>query len=1493
MKARQQSFADEMKELDEAMSETKNTEKKRATKDIDAGEGTSGVKPKLRHSKIGKLTEQNLKKLRAAQYENSDEDDEDETADEMEDDQTESGEESDGVSEKSVATKNSKSTKKSGRLSQHGLGQARSGPTRIQLAARSGVSKRLPTFSGKPEELPLFYGMYQASNEACGYSDIENLVRLQECLKGPALEMVRGQLLLPKSVPKVIGKLRQLYGRPEQLLQSHLEKVHKLEPPKVGKLASFIPFGTAVEQLCEHLEAAELKQHLINPLLIQDLVEKLPDNDKREWVRFKRGKKKVTLRTFTDFLSEIVSEACEANVSMDYKSTGRFSSDNRSGNAQSKAKEKGAVFNHSEADNRQSGVGERRNLKPCRACQRTDHRLRYCQDFKNLSYADRMKVVDRWKLCHVCLNEHGSAQCKFKLRCNVGGCRQAHNYLLHPIDGAIVSTAEKYPSLCWAFLDEGASVTLVERNLADRLGAVGVHEKLTIKWTADIARVEKESKRMNLWVSAVDADEKLLLKTVRTVEKLMLPTQALDAKGLLRQYKHMRGLPISSYDGRPEILIGLNNIHSFAPIEAKLGAVIDPIAVRCKLGWTVYGPKQANAVEASSEYLGIHQEVTNEDLHKLLKAHYALEESVVGVPRESAEDERAREILEKTTRRIGDRFETGLLWKTDDPRFPDSYPMALRRLKQLEKKLEKNPELHVNVCKQIDEYQEKGYAHLATPEELVGTEPDKVWYLPLNVVLNPKKPGKVRLVWDAAATVQGISLNSQLLKGPDMLVPLVTVVVGFWEYRIAVGGDLREMYHQMKIIARDRQVQRFLFRKDSKGPPRVFVMDVTTFGSTSSPCSAQYVKNLNAQEYTGQYPEAAAAVINRHYVDDYFDSVDTVDEAIERTEQVRFIHQKGGFEIRNWVSNSPEVLQSLGEQKPVSAVHITEDKVTSHERVLGMIWDPDRDELSFSTQHRQEHLPYLCGDKRPTKRAVLSFVMGFFDPLGLLSPFTIHGKIIVQHLWRSGCDWDDAISDDCWEMWKRWIAVLPEVENIRIPRCYLGDSLSSAVESIEIHIFTDASEHAYGCVAFLRVVIDGAVRCILAMSRSKVAPLKRQSIPRLELMVAVLGARMSQTIIATHSLKIDRCILWTDSRTVWSWIQSDQHKYKQFVAFRIGEILELTRATDWRWVPTKQNMADVLTKWHRGNDLESDGVWFTGAPFLHQPKDQWPTMEVTIEETYEEARGHVTFHGVVEVDRCSRWTTLQRVMACAVRFIDNCKRKVAGLPIVTLKATDNQQHQILVPMQSMQRPLERDEFRTAQIILWKQAQFEGFPDEMSILTKNLEQQPDVVMETVKKSSCLYKLTPILDKEGVLRLGGRMDMSVDMPFDKRCPIILPRKHATTEKLIQFYHEKYGHANRETVMNEFRQRFWIPNTRAAIRQVMSNCVWCKVHRCQPHVPMMAPLPIQRVTPYLRPFNSVGIDYLGPIEVTLGRRKEKRWVAVFTCLAVRAVHLEVVQL
>ncbi|XP_062557910.1 uncharacterized protein LOC134222770 [Armigeres subalbatus] len=210
--------------------------------------------------------------------------------------------------------------------------------------------------------------------------NVANLVRLQDCLKGPALESVRGQLIFPKSVPRIIAKLRQFYGRPEQVLQNHLEKVRKLEPPRADKLASFIPFGNAVEQLCEHLETADLTLHLVNPILIQDLVNKLSDGEKRKWVHYKRKKNAATLRTFTALLSGIVTDACEANINIEYKSDTKAVAEVSGRN---RPKEKAEVYSHSEVMS--SAVNEtcRKQQNPCKLCQRSDHQLRFCQDFKD------------------------------------------------------------------------------------------------------------------------------------------------------------------------------------------------------------------------------------------------------------------------------------------------------------------------------------------------------------------------------------------------------------------------------------------------------------------------------------------------------------------------------------------------------------------------------------------------------------------------------------------------------------------------------------------------------------------------------------------------------------------------------------------------------------------------------------------------------------------------------------------------------------------------------------------------------------------------------------------------------------------------------------------------------------------------------------------------------------------------------------------------------
>ncbi|XP_055585414.1 uncharacterized protein LOC129738255 [Uranotaenia lowii] len=888
----------------------------------------------------------------------------------------------------------------------------------------------------------------------------------------------------------------------------------------------------------------------------------------------------------------------------------------------------------------------------------------------------------------------------------------------------------------------------------------------------------------------------------------------------------------------------------------------------------------------------------NDKLHELLRTQYILEESGINPFPDSAENLRAISILESTAEFLGDRYQVGLLWKKDSRAFPDSYPMAIRREAAFEKKLSKNPDMEKNVRRQIQEYKEKGYAHIATEEELKNSDPSQVWYLPLNVALNPRKPSKVRLVWDAAASVNGKSLNSELLAGPDLLASLPGIISRFREKPVAFGGDIAEMYHQLRIRPQDRQVQRFLFREDPSKPPQVFVMDVATFGATCSPCSAHFIKNLNARKFADKFPRASEAILEQHYVDDYYDSTDTVEEAINLTVQVKAIHEHGGFVIRNFVSNSREYLERIEYPSSISNIHIRADKLNETERVLGVVWDPDEDVFSFSTVSKPELNPTILEDKRPSKRLILSCVMSMFDPLGLISPLTIHGKLLVQNLWRTGCTWDDPIDDDSFQKWGRWKRLLSEVSALKIPRCYFGNALSTQCKDVELHIFSDASESAYGCAAFFRAKVNGEVRCSLLMSRSKVAPLKQLSIPRLELLGAVVGARVAETVQANHRFKIVKRYFWTDSLTVLSWIRSDQRKYNQFIGFRIGEILNTTKLVEWRWVPTRYNVTDLLTKWKPNFDyLNPNSSWFRGPSFLYLNEEAWPEQKFPQPNIQEEMRAQFLLHdvhvpaSVIDVTRISKWSVLVRTMASVLRFISNCKRKCKKLCIETLPATETQLKLIIPNVVSSElTPLRKEELQQAETFLFKFSQGDMFPDDLRVLTKNSNLPPEK-WSTLDKSSFLFKLTPMLDESGLIRVEGRTENADMLPFDLRFPIILPKGHPVTLKIIQSFHEKFGHAYRDTVKNELRQRFCIQHIGSEIKKVSANCNWCKVNRNRPVTPRMAPLPIQRVTPFLRPFSYVGVDYLGPITVTVGRRSEKRWICLFTCMVVRAIHLEVV--
>ncbi|XP_055590151.1 uncharacterized protein LOC129742294 [Uranotaenia lowii] len=658
-------------------------------------------------------------------------------------------------------------------------------------------------------------------------------------------------------------------------------------------------------------------------------------------------------------------------------------------------------------------------------------------------------------------------------------------------------------------------------------------------------------------------------------------------------------------------------------------------------------------------------------------------------------------------------------------------------------------------------------------------------------------------------------------------------------------------------------------------------MDVATFGAACSPCTALYVIQRIADECEKEFPDVSEALRGKTYMDDYFDSVDSSEMAVQRA-----IH-----DMRNWVSNDDSVLRELGEPRMEKDVAMTGNKSESLERVLGIHWEPQKDVFTFSMSFYGNLNQYMSGRERPTKREVLQCVMSLFDPIGLLSPYVIHGKMIVQDLWRSGINWDQKIQDAEWEKWLRWTSLLQKIDGLQIPRHYFAGLVLN--RSVQLHIFTDASEYGYGSAAYFRLVDDNRIVVSLVRSVAKVAPLKYQSIPRKELQAAVLGANMFANICTDHTKPISETYIWTDSTTVLSWIRADHRQYKQYVAARIGSILSLTEPHIWHWVPTKDNIADCLTKWGKETVPDSDGKWFNGPSFLYRDLEYWPKQKPIPNTTDELKTIHLLHHisvpnSLVDASRISKWPILVRTMATVLRFLSNCRRRVKGLPIEAVQATEKIKALVKKCIPSINQPLRQPEYREAEMILWRIVQADCFPEEVQVLLSN-RSKPITEQKSIEKTSVIYRSTPFANEFGVIRVEGRTANAQHATFDVRFPIILDKNHVITQRLIDFYHQTFGHGNRETVFNELRQRFEIAKLRPAINKTAKNCQRCRIRKCVPKVPRMAPLPEERVTPYVRPFKYTGLDYLGPVEVTVGRRKEKRYVAVFTCLVVRAVHLE----
>ena len=440
----------------------------------------------------------------------------------------------------------------------------------------------------------------------------------------------------------------------------------------------------------------------------------------------------------------------------------------------------------------------------------------------------------------------------------------------------------------------------------------------------------------------------------------------------------------------------------------------------------------------------------------------------------------------------------------------------------------------------------------------------------------------------------GHSLNKYLLQGPDLTNSLVGVLCRFRQEMIAFMCDLEAMFHQFKVAEEDRDYLRFYWWEngDTTRNPVQYRMTVHLFGAASSPgCSNFGLKKAATDNESEFGSDAANFIRNNFYVDDGLKSVATVSEATSLIEKTKSICARGGMRLHKFISNSKEVIAKIAPEdraKGVKDLDLHSD-VLPIERALGVQWCVESDTFQFRI---------VLQDKPLTRRGILSTVSSVYDPLGFLAPVILTGRQILQSLCRDKSDWDDPVPEPLRHKWERWRSSLQHLEKLKIQRCYKPPTFGN-VTSVQLHHFSDASDHGYGQCSYLRLTDDtGQVHCSFVMGKAWVTPLKPVTIPRLELTAALLSVRVSASL--RGELEYDQIteVFYTDSQVVLGYIKNDARRFHVFVANRVQQIRENSTPDQWKYIETKENPADESSRGLSPQDLVNNSRWLSGPPFL-------------------------------------------------------------------------------------------------------------------------------------------------------------------------------------------------------------------------------------------------------------------------------------------------------
>ncbi|XP_072401584.1 uncharacterized protein [Diabrotica undecimpunctata] len=993
-----------------------------------------------------------------------------------------------------------------------------------------------------------------------------------------------------------------------------------------------------------------------------------------------------------------------------------------------------------------------------------------------------------------------------------------------------------------ALLDNGSQHSFISRDLVEKLNLTPYFKQLQISTISE--NTSMSSQMINIEFFPYNVKDRSFKKTSFAVLDSItcrLPKATLDRSKINVPPNLTLADPSYSVPGKIDLLLA-GDIYSELLTDGfiRLGKNL-PILQNTHLGYVIFGTipphvfhRSSNlAISQSNVSLFVQSESEENNLDKLIQQFFEIEE-VPHVSKLTPDEELAEQIFNKTTRILpSGRFQVNLplVCENAHKKLGESFKVALKRFINLENRLLKNENTYAQYKSFISEYLFLEHARIV-PLSLTNENLENKYFLPHHCVVKEESlTTKLRVVFDGSMkSSSSYSLNDILLKGPTLQPELFDILLRFRLYSFVFTTDIQKMYRQVKINPDQTFLLNILWRDSPEKDIECLELQTVTYGTKSASFQSTRCLMELANTHQTEYPLATDALQNNCYIDDILYGANDEQTLLKAHKELTSLLGTACISLHKWCSNSDSFLKNISSLSSNSSYVIAPDNCSN--KVLGLCWNPVLDTFSIS-------LPDFTLKNSYTKREVLSMIAQIFDPQGLINPVTVVAKLIMQNIWISKISWNDTIDADTLHEWLSFISSLSYFKDLSIPRCLF---LSQEITGVEIHSFSDASLKAYGACIYLRVTYKlEQVSCSLLASKSRVAPLKPLTLPRLELMGALLCSKLTAkiaNIVKEKLSQLDSINMWSDSEIVLAWLRSHPSRWTQFVANRVAQILDNSPNAHWRHVRSKENPADILSRGMLPSELINSSLWFHVPPFLNQlrldllkynPKGYTSKLPEERKIILHARNDQIDFFTSLS-DRFSNFSKFVRTLAYMFRFANNAKP-------LSRKLTNT---------------LEVSELQNAELKIIKMLQYSNFSSEISELKKG----------KTLSNKCLLPLNPFLDENEMLRVGGRLRNS-DVTFDQRYPLLLPSKNRVVRLILHREHVRLCHSGPQNTLSQIRLKYWPLNGLREVKKVTHQCMVCFKFRAKPATQIMADLPKERLNSS-RVFAHVGLDFGGPFQI-----------------------------